>query len=342
MSARAGEVDGRLVVIREPGGVEVLDVVARTIRAPARGEVRVAVRAAGVNRADLLQRRGLYPAPEGAPRDVPGLEFAGVVEARGEDARAWPEGARVMGIVSGGAMASHVLVHERELVPIPEGMSFTDAAAIPEAYFTAWDALTRRASLRSGDVLLVHAVGSGVGVAALALGRALGALVVGTTRSAEKLARLEAMGLIGDDQAKGLLIEAPPAFASALSRLTGGALADVILDTVGGSYLEENVRALAPLGTIVSIGLLGGAQAPLPLGLLLAKRGTLAGSVLRSRPIEEKIALAQRFRREVLPLFARGVLWPVVDRVLALDEIRAAHRTMESDANVGKIVLRIG
>jgi NADPH:quinone reductase-like Zn-dependent oxidoreductase len=243
-----------------------------------------------------------------------------------------------MGIVGGGAMASHVVVHARELVPIPQGLSFTDAGAIPEAFATAWDALFVQAALRPGMTVLVHAVASGVGTAALQIARAFGARVIGTSRSATKMERCEALGL---DQ--GIVVtatrELPPRFAEQALELTGGRGVDVVIDTVGAAYLEENVRALAPRGTIVCLGLLAGAQGTLPMGPLLAKRARIVGSVLRSRPLEEKIALAQRLTREVVPLFERGVLRPVVDRVLPLSAVADAHRAMEADANVGKIVL---
>jgi putative PIG3 family NAD(P)H quinone oxidoreductase len=333
-------VAARVVRIREPGDASVLELVDRAVRDPGPGEVRVAVRACGLNRADLLQRRGLYPAPPGAPADVPGLEHAGVIDAIGEGVTERAIGDRVMGIVAGGAMASHLVVHARELVPIPEAMSFTDAAAIPEAFATAWDALFAQAELRPGMTVLVHAVASGVGTAALQLARCFGAQVIGTSRSATKLARCEALGLD-----HGLVVtatrELPPRFADQALALTGGRGVDVVIDTVGAAYLEENVRALAPRGTIVCLGLLAGAQGTLPMGLLLGKRARVVGSVLRSRPLEEKIALAQRLTRELVPLFARGALRPVVDRVLPLASIADAHRAMEADANVGKIVLAV-
>lgn len=333
-------ITARVVRIREPGDATVLELVERPIRDPGPGEVRVAVKACGLNRADILQRRGVYPAPPGAPPDVPGLELAGVVEAVGLDVREVESGDRVMGITGGGAMASHVIIHARELVPIPEAMSFTDAAAIPEVFFTAWDALHAQATLRPGMTVLVHAVASGIGTAVLQIATMAGARVIGTSRSAEKLARCEELGL-----EHGILIAAQgggaPSFAADVHALTGGRGADIVIDTVGAAYLEENVRALAPRGVIVCLGLLGGAQGSLPMGLLLGKRASLVGSVLRSRPLEEKIALAQRFAREALPAIRRGELRPIVDRVLPITSIADAHRAMEADANVGKIVLTL-
>jgi NADPH:quinone reductase-like Zn-dependent oxidoreductase len=277
---------------------------------------------------------------------VPGLEFAGVVEAVGLEVREVQRGDRVMGITGGGAMASHVITHARELVRIPEPMSFTDAAAIPEVFFTAWDALHAQGSLRPGMTVLVHAIGSGVGTAALQIATMAGARVIGTSRSADKLERCASLGL-----EHGIVVAAPgreardagtaPSFAPEVHALTGGGGADVVIDTVGAAYLEENVRALAPRGVIVCLGLLGGVQGSLPMGLLLGKRARIVGSVLRSRPLEEKIALAQRFAREALPAIRRGELRPIVDRVLPITSIADAHRAMEADANVGKIVLTL-
>lgn len=334
-------IEGRVVRIREPGDASVLELVARSIRDPGPGEVRVAVHAAGLNRADVMQRKGFYPAPHGVPADVPGLEHAGVVESIGEGVVEWKVGDRVMGIVGGGAMASHVLVHARELVRIPDSLSFTDAAAVPEVFMTAWDALFVQASLRPGMTVLVHAIGSGIGTAVLQIARRVGARLIGTSRSAEKLARCERQlglehGLVVASQ-KG----SAPAFSSQVLALTEGRGADVIVDTVGGAYLEENVRSLAPHGTMVCLGLLAGAQGSLPMGLLLGKRARIVGSVLRSRPLEEKIALAQQLSREALPWLERGELLPVVDRVLPIESIAEAHRAMEDDANVGKIVLSL-
>ncbi len=303
------------------------------IRDPGAFEIRVAVAAAGLNRADLLQRKGLYPAPPGAPQEVPGLEFAGVVEAVGEGVLSHRPGDRVMGIVGGGAMATHLLLHEREAIPVPDGLDLEQAAAIPEVFYTAFDALFVQAGLRPFEDLLIHAVGSGVGTAAVQLAKAAGCRVLGTSRTPEKLERARGLGLD-----EGIVAEAG-AFAEATRAATMGRGADVILDLVGGSYAAENLRALAGRGRVVVVGLLGGAQAELPLGMLLAKRATLIGTVLRSRPLEEKILLAQRFAREVSPQFATGELRPLIDAVWPMEEIAEAHRLLESNATFGKIVL---
>ncbi|MBX7191654.1 MAG: NAD(P)H-quinone oxidoreductase [Sandaracinaceae bacterium] len=331
-------IHARVVRIPEPGDPSILEIVERTMRDPGPGEVRVAVRACGLNRADLMQRRGVYPAPPGVPHDVPGLELAGMVECVGPDVTEWSVGDRVMGIVGGGAMATHVITHARALVRIPRGLDFVEAAAIPEAFMTAWDALFVQGGLRPGMTVLVHAVASGVGTAVVQIARKMGATVFGTSRSHDKLARLGALGLAHRILVSGSRAT-PPAFAAELLEQSGGHGADLIIDTVGAAYLEENVRALAPRGTIVCLGLLAGANGTLPLGLLLSKRGKVVGSVLRSRPLEEKISLAQGFAREALPWFERRELSAVIDRVLPIEEVAEAHRAMELDANVGKIVL---
>lgn len=326
-------IQAKAVRIREPGEVDVLVLADLEVRDPGPGEVRVAVAAAGLNRADILQRRGFYPAPPGVPADVPGLEYSGTVEAVGPGVTSVRLGDRVMGIVAGGSMATHLVVHERELLPVPAHLSLTEAAAIPEVYLTAYDALFLQAELALGETVLVHAVGSGVGTASLLLAQAAGAKVLGTSRTPEKLARCRELGLEHGIEVKS------GAFADAVREETGGRMADVVIDFVGGAYLEENVRALATLGRIVVVGLLGGAKGSLPLGPFLAKRGRLFGTVLRSRPLEEKAALAQRFARDVLPLFAAGRLRPLLEATLPMTEVHDAHRRMESNETFGKIVL---
>jgi putative PIG3 family NAD(P)H quinone oxidoreductase len=325
----------RAVRITAPGGPDVLALGDLELREPGFGEVRVDVGAAGLNRADTLQRRGVYPAPPGVPADVPGLEYAGTVAALGEGVRDVRVGERVMGIVAGGAMATQLVVHARETIPVPRGLSLAEAAALPEAFLTAYDAVVLQGGLASGDVLVVHAIGSGIGTAALQLARALGARTIGTSRTAEKLARCEALGL---PLADGLVVT-DGTFAERVQRATGGRGCDVVLDGVGAAYLEENVRALATGGRLVVIGLLAGANGALPLGALLQKRARVIGSVLRSRALEEKCALAQLFARRLVPLFESGALRPVVDAVLPMSEVREAHRRMEANETFGKVVL---
>jgi len=323
----------RAVRIREPGDVDVLELGEVSLRDPGPGEVRVRVEAAGLNRADLLQRAGAYPAPPGVMPDVPGLEYAGVVEALGAEVRGVAVGDRVMGLVGGGAMAEALVVHHRELMAVPEGMALADAAAIPEAFATAWDALTQ-AGAGMGDVVLVHAAASGVGTAATQIARLMGARVIGTGRSGAKLARCREWGLEESVVAKD------GRFADAVTALTGGAGATVVIDLVGGDYVAESLRCVATGARLVLLATVGGSTATLPLGLALSRRVTIKGTVLRSRALEEKIALARGFARAVLPGFARGALRPVVDAVLPMTEVREAHRRMARDETVGKIVLR--
>ncbi len=305
------------------------------VRDPGPGELLIEVAAAGLNRADVLQRRGFYPAPPGVAANVPGLEYAGTVAELGSDVTDFARGDRVMGIVAGGGMASHLVVHAREAIRVPEGMALTDAAAIPEVFLTAYDALFVQASLDMGQTLLVHSVGSGVGTAAIQLARAVSARALGTSRTQDKLQRCQPLGLAIAD---GILVS-DKRFAAMVAERTSGRGVDVILDTVGAAYLGENLASLASRGTLVVIGLMGGANAELALGALLQKRARVVGSVLRSRPHEEKAALAQAFARATLPLFARGALAPVVDAVLPMADVQEAHRRMEKNDTFGKIVL---
>ncbi len=291
------------------------------------------MRAAGLNRADILQRRGFYPAPPGVAPDVPGLEFSGNVIDVGEDVRDFVPGDRVMAITAGAAMASYVVVHARELMRMPEGMPFEEAAAIPEVFLTAYDALVTTGGMRPSQHVLLHAVGSGIGTAATQLALAYRAIPIGTSRTADKLERARTLGLVhGVHVVEGQ-------FASAVKAIAKDGV-DLVLDTVGASYLPESIDALAEGGTIIGIGLVGGVKGTLPLGALLAKRAVVRGSTLRARPIEQKIALARAFSRDVLPLFASGLLAPVVDAVMPITEIREAHSRMEANETFGKLVLR--
>ncbi len=323
----------RAIRITEPGGPEVLKMGEVPRPEPGPAEVLVRVRAAGVNRAEILQRRGLYPAPPGWPADVPGLEFAGRVEAVGERVTERGVGDRVMGLVGGGGYAEYVVVHEREAIPVPELLSWEEAAAVPEVFVTAHDALFTRGRLSLGEWVLIHAVGSGVGTAALQLARAAGAKTLGTSRTEWKLDRARELGL-------DLAIQAGAEdFVDAVLDATGGRGADLILDLVGGGYLPRNLASLATLGRIVVVGLTAGAFAEIDLGVVLRKRITMVGTSLRSRPLEEKVAAVQAFARHALPLFAEGRIRPVMDRSFPMEEAPEAHRRMEADRNFGKIVL---
>jgi putative PIG3 family NAD(P)H quinone oxidoreductase len=326
----------RALRIVDQGGPEVLSLQDVPEPSPGPAEISVRVKAAALNRADLLQCMGLYPAPPDAPPDIPGLEYAGEVKAVGPRVRRFKPGDRVMGIVGGGAFAEVVVVHEREALPIPSGLSWSQAAAIPEAFMTAWDAVLVQGGLRGGESLLIHAVASGVGTAGCQLATVLGATVVGTSRSADKLERCRRELRLQH----GIACPERPVFADAVRKATGGHGADVVLDLAGGEYLPETLDACAYRARLVLVGLLAGPQAELPLGKLMQKRIRLHGTVLRSRPLEEKIAAATGFEREVLPLFDRGSLYPVLDAVLPFPDARAAFERMQSNASFGKIVLQ--
>lgn len=323
----------RAVIITRPGAPEVLEIQERPQPEPGVGQIRVRVKASALNRADLMQREGNYPVPPGVSADISGMEYAGEVDSLGPLATLWKTGDRVMGIIGGAGHAEFLCVHEREAMPVPKGMSWEDAAAIPEVFLTAYDALFNRLALRTGETVLIHAVGSGVGTAALQIARAAGARVVGTARTADKLERAKKLGLdVGIDSSRG-------EWAAQVEAAIGAQRVHAVVDLVGGSYLAGNLRVLALRGRIVVVGLTGGATAPINLGVLLVKRLTIVGTTLRGRPLEEKITVARDLSEHILPLFDAGRLKPVVDRVFSFDEIREAHKLMESNETFGKIVL---
>ncbi len=324
----------RAIVISEPGGPEVLRIEDRPEPIPHGAEVLVRIQASGVNRADLLQRRGLYPAPPGDPPDIPGLEFAGVVERLGPTtAGTWTPGDRVMGIVGGGGYTEAITVHERTLIPIPSALDLPEAAAIPEAFLTAFDALTVQGQLQPGQRVLIHAVGSGVGTAAVQLAHVMGCETFGTSRTASKLEHAQTLGLDhGIDSSRHHV-------AQVLKDLTQGRGVDLVIDFLGATMLEANLKVLAPRGRLVIVGLLTGAQTEVDLSLIMRKRLTVVGTVLRARPIEEKIVLATTFRNRVLPWFERGRIRPIVDRTMPLEDAGEAHRALEANQTTGKIVL---
>jgi putative PIG3 family NAD(P)H quinone oxidoreductase len=323
----------KVIVIREPGGPEVLEV--RDVPEPsvARGEVRVRIRATAVNRADVLQRMGVYPAPPGSPKDIPGLEFAGEIDAVGEGVTEHAAGDRVFGIAGGGTYAEKIALPARAVAKMPRGFSFEDAAAIPEAFLTAYDAFDQ-ARLRAGERVLISAVGSGVGTAATQIARALGARPFGTARSQDKIDRAKKLGL------EGGVVPKDGRFADAVTAMMGGG-ADVIIELAGGDYVTEDLACVAPRGRVVVIGLVAGPRAELQLGALLHKRVTIIGTVLRARPLEEKIRAAQMLEREIAPLFEEKKLSPVVEKVLPLDRASEAHESMQKNETFGKIVLTV-
>ncbi len=322
------------MVLESHGGPEVLRV-RDDVPDPDPGpeEVLVDVRATALNRADILQRQGHYPGP---PTDVeiPGLEYAGTVAGVGERVRSWTVGDEVMGIVAGGGYAERIVTHERTIMAVPAAVPVEDAAAIPEVFLTAFDALVVQGGLTSGRWALVHAGASGVGTASIQIAKALGARIV-VTASAGKL---DACRDLGADRAVDYRSES---FPEAVAEATGGRGVDVVLDVIGGEYLDDNVDALRVGGRIIQVGIMGEAKATFALARLLPKRAALIGTVLRARPLEEKIALAQRFAAEMLPRFEDGTLRPVVDSRFALADIADAHRHMEANANVGKILVDV-
>ena len=325
----------RAAVITEPGGPEVLTLEDRPDPIPGAFDLLVRAEASALNRADLLQRRGLYPAPAGAPADIPGLEMAGVVEACGPHVRRFTPGDRVMAVVGGGACADKVILHEREAIAVPDGLSPTDAAAIPEAFLTAFDAAVLQGGLTTGEWLVVTAVASGVGTAAIQIAKLMGAKSIGSSRTESKLARARALGL--DVGVHGNAAE----LRAAVKVATGGQGAAVALDLVGGPGLADVLESLRTQGSAILVGLMGGRAADVPLGVVLRGRLRLQGTVLRSRPIEQKIAAVRAFERQLGPHFGgeQPRLVPVVDRVMPLAAIGEAHRVLESNATFGKIVL---
>jgi len=324
----------RAIVISEPGGADKLALAKRPAPVPGANELAIEIHATALNRADLLQRRGLYPPPPGAT-DILGLECAGVVRAAGPGASLDRIGERVMALLVGGGYAEQVTVHERLAMPIPAALSFEEAAAVPEAFLTASEALFARAGLAPHETVLIHAAAGGVGTAAVQLALARGAQVIASAGSAEKLARLRALG------ARYLVNYKIDDFVEVVGAATEGRGADVILDFIGAEYAERHAACLAEGGRQVVLGLLGGSRATVDFAKLLRKRQSLLGLVMRTRPLAEKIALTQRFAREFLPHFADGRLKPIVDSVFPLEQAGLAHERMEANLNFGKIVLRV-
>lgn len=332
----------KAVYIKEFGAAENLEI--REIEnppAPQNSQVVVRVKASGLNRADILQRRGFYPAPKGYPERILGLEFAGEIAETGESVSNFKIGDRVFGITAGGAQAEFLLTDESLLAKIPESLSFTEAAAVPEAFITAHDAVFSQGNLRENETLLIHAVGSGVGLAALQLAKARDIYTIGTSRTLDKLEKCREFGLdfsvLSDSDA---LQKSPQQFGELIRFKTAGKGADVILDLVGASYFAASLESLALKGRLMLVGLTSGRSAEFNLGLALAKRAKIIGTVLRSRPTAEKAEANAAFIREVLPLFENNKLKPNVDRVFNIEEVRAAHDYMESNESFGKVVLK--
>ncbi|MFZ4812538.1 MAG: NAD(P)H-quinone oxidoreductase [Ilumatobacteraceae bacterium] len=323
----------RAVVLHAHGGPEVLTIEEVPDPVPGPDEVVVDIAATAINRADLLQRMGAYPDPRGTTPEIPGLEFAGTVSAVGSRVRLWSIGDRVMGIEAGGAYAERIATHERQLLAVPANLDLHEAAAVPEVFLTAWDALVVQGGLTSGRWALVHAGASGVGTASIQIAKAIGARIA-VTCSAGKADAVRALGA-------DVVLERSPHDWLAEARAEVPQGFDTILDVVGGEEINRNLTAVAARGTIVQVGLMGGGSTSVEVGLLMAKRATWIGTTLRARPIEEKVAITRRFAAEMLPLFESGVLHPVIDSTYAFDDIADAHRHMAANANTGKIVVTI-
>jgi NADPH2:quinone reductase len=328
----------KAVVITRFGGPEVLEIQDVPKPQPGPNEVLVHVRSSALNRADLLQRLGQYAAPPGAPENIPGLEFAGEVAELGKNAQRWEKGDRVMGIVGGAAHAEFVTAHQDAVSAVPPNLEWAAAGAVPEVFITAYDAL-QQAGFKGGENVLVHAVGSGVGLAATQLVRALGGHAFGTSRTPDKIERAKSFGL-----ESGYVVPEPSALkglSAFAERVTSGSGFDVVLDLNGGPYFAASLEAMALRGRVILIGGVAGGKTNIDLYQILGKRLHVIGTVLRARALEEKIAITTTFAREVVPLLADESIKPVIDSVFPLEKIQDAHRRLESNETFGKVVLTI-
>jgi putative PIG3 family NAD(P)H quinone oxidoreductase len=327
----------KAVVITRFGGPEVLEIQDVPTPQPGPDEVLVRVHGTALNRADLLQRIGRYAAPAGAAENIPGLEFAGEVAELGANAQRWHKGNRVMGIIGGGAHAEFVAAHQDALAAVPSNLEWSAAGAIPEVFITAHDAL-RQAKFKAGENVLIHAVGSGVGLAATQLVKALGGRAFGTSRTPDKIERAKEFGL-----ESGFEVPQPGSLAELsefAATVTEGGF-DVVLDLNGGPYFAASLEAMALKGRIILIGGVAGGRASVDLYQILGKRLHVIGTVLRARALEEKIEITAAFAREVVPLLEKGSIQPVIDSVYPLEKIQYAHRRLESNETFGKVVLTI-
>jgi len=322
------------IAIRAPGGPEVLTPQLRPVPAPAAGEILVKVAAAGVNRPDVMQRLGQYPPPPGAP-DIPGLEIAGEIVACGSGVTRWKIGDQVMALVVGGGYAEYCLAHESHALPVPSGLSLIEAAAIPETFFTVWYNVFERGRLTAGETILVHGGTSGIGTTAIQLAKAFGTRAIATAGTPEKCAACRKLG------AELAINYKTEDFVEATKKATDGRGADVVLDIIGGEYIERNYEAAAVEGRILQIAFQSSPRATVDFRRLMLKRLTHTGSTLRARAIADKAAIARGIEAKVLPLIAAGRVRPVIDSTFALRQAAAAHSRMDSSQHIGKIVLTL-
>jgi NADPH2:quinone reductase len=320
------------IAIREAGAPDVLQLIATAVPEPGPDEVLISVAAAGVNRPDCLQRRGLYPPPPGAS-ELPGLEVAGTVAATGSNVTSFRTGDRICALLAGGGYAEYCTAPAVQCLPVPTGLSLLEAAAIPETFYTVWTNVFERGQLKAGERLLVHGGASGIGTTAIQLGKALGAEVYATAGSTEKVQLCESLG------AKIAINYHEASFLDELKAQTRNKGVDVILDIVGGTYLEQNIKLLATEGRLVVIGVLGGAKGTLNLGLVLSKRLTVTGSTLRARPPEAKGKITTALYEHVWPLLENGSVKPVIQACFPLAEAARAHELIEANNAAGKLVL---
>ena len=325
----------RYVGLAAPGGPEMLTLAAGPVPRPAAGEVLIRVAAAGINRPDILQRTGNYPPPPGAS-PILGLEVSGTIAALGPGVAEWHEGDQVCALVAGGGYAEYCIAPAPQCLPVPRGLSLIDAAGLPETFFTVWSNVFDRGRLAAGDSFLVHGGSSGIGTTAIQLAHAFGARVFATAGSPEKCAVCVELG------AERAIDYRQEDFTAIVKEATQGRGVDVILDMVGGSYVEKNLRALAVEGRLVQIAFLQGSKVTLDLAHVMVRRQTITGSTLRPRPVADKAAIAGRLREKVWPLIEAGKVRPVIDRSFPLAEAAAAHQLMESSRHIGKILLVTG
>ena len=323
-----------VIEITEPGGPEKLASSRRPLPQPAFGEVLIKVAAAGINRPDCLQRQGAYPPPPGAS-DIPGLEVAGTIVALGEGVDDWKVGDTVCALLTGGGYAEYCTAPALQCLPIPTGLSMEQAAALPETFFTVWSNVFDRARLRPGETLLVHGGTSGIGTTAIQLAKALGSRVFATVGGSEKIQICLDLG------AERVINYREEDFVQVIKEITDNKGVDVILDMVGGDYIQRNLSALAVEGRLVFIAFLRGAKVELNLAPVMMKRLTITGSTLRARPVVHKAPIAQALRKTVWPLLSSGVIRPIIDRVFPLTEVSAAHTLMESNRHIGKLLLQV-